>query len=145
MSFYQILTRKRIIEIYTSAAGLLFVSSISNFVGIFFKIWLRDSNTFGLRLLCAQTHFRSYFEIISKCVMIATMGGVWYNCLNQWFRNDRRVIIYQNFGEMLEDGIEVPGLTIGITLIIIPLVSVMFKKLKIGDQGFEFDPEEDKE
>ena len=46
---------------------------------------------------------------------------------------------------MLEDGIEVPGLTIGITLIIIPLVSVMFKKLKIGDQGFEFDPEEDKE
>ena len=77
--------------------------------------------------------------------MIATMGGVWYNCLNQWFRNDRRVIIYQNFGEMLEDGIEVPGLTIGITLIIIPLVSVMFKKLKIGDQGFEFDPEEDKE
>ena len=80
MSFYQILTRKDVLDIYTSSAGLLFVNNISIYVGLFFKMWLRDDSAWGLRLYAAKTYYRSHFEIVSKSVMMTAMGGVWYNC-----------------------------------------------------------------
>jgi hypothetical protein len=124
------------------------VNSISNYVGHFFKIWLRDEDGYGLRLLQAETYYRSHFEIVSKCVMIATIAGVWYNCINQWLRNVRRVFIYKDFTDMMLRGFDVPGIAIGITLIVIPFWTVIFRKVcrkQIGEQGFEIDLEVDKE
>lgn len=54
-------------DIYQSAAGLLFINSISNIVGIFFKIWIRDDFE-GLRLLCAETYYRPEMEFVAKVV-----------------------------------------------------------------------------
>jgi hypothetical protein len=58
MSFYSIISSTDIMSIYSSAAGLLFINSIGNISGLFFKIWVKDSSA-GLRLLGAETYFRS--------------------------------------------------------------------------------------
>jgi hypothetical protein len=83
-------------------------------------------------LLAAETYYRAQFEIVSKCVMLATIGGVWYNCINQWIRrpgDHRRVFIYNNFMEMMVQGIDVPGIAIGVTLIVIPFFFLFFRKI----------------
>ena len=124
LSFYQILILENIMDIYTSAAGLLFVNSFSNFAGLFFKKWIRDLSGFGLRLLCAETYYRSHFEILSKSVMVATIVTVWYNCLYNWLQyNDR--VIFRNIKEtyLYDDWrSDLSILAIGITLITLPLL-----------------------
>ena len=118
-------------DIYTSAAALLFVNSISNYVGLFFKMWVRDSGGFGLRLLQAETHYRSHFEIISKSVMLSIIGGVWYNCIHQWERYTFTVVIFHDYHEMWHDGMKIPGLAMIYTLIVLSFLSLFFDKMVI--------------
>jgi hypothetical protein len=99
MSFYLILTSKKLMDIYKNAVVLLFINQISMFVGLFFKVWIRASDHHGLEFLRARTHFRSHIEIIAKCVMLSTMGGVWYVCLKEWYRHDDIVNIYYDIQE----------------------------------------------
>ena len=70
ISYYQIISSQTIMDIYQNAAGLLFINSISNIVGLFFKIWMKDDAE-GLRLLCAETYYRPEMEVIAKIIAYA--------------------------------------------------------------------------
>ena len=142
MSFYLILSSKEIMQIYTNAAGLLFVNSISKFMGLFFKMWIRAENHEGLEFLKARSHYRAHLEIVAKCIMLATLGAVWYTCLKEWYRNDARVIIYYDIEDSLTRGNRLPVLFIGIALLFSVLAIINFN-VRIDDQGLEVDPDED--
>jgi hypothetical protein len=137
-------------DIYTSAAGFLFVNSFSNFASLFFKMWIKDNNKRGVRNLRADTYFRSHFEILSKSVMVATILSVWYNCLYKWFQEPDRVIFenveatYMN----VDRRSTIPAVAISITFSMLPLLYKLTKGkgfIKIDDQGFEIDTEAKKE
>ena len=66
MGFYQAISSKTVIGIYTGAVGLLFINSISDYIGKFFVMWVKNHEVVGLRLLNAETPHRPYIEVFSK-------------------------------------------------------------------------------
>ena len=66
MGFYQAISSKTVIGIYTGAVGLLFINSISDYIGTFFVMWVKNDEAGGVRLLNAETPHRPYIEVYSK-------------------------------------------------------------------------------
>ena len=66
MSFYQAISSSTVIGIYTGAVGLLFINSISDYIGRFFVMWIKLNEATGIRLLSAETPHRPYIEFYSK-------------------------------------------------------------------------------
>ena len=118
----------------------MFINSISQFVGLFFKHWVRDDFE-GLRLLCAETYYRPEMELISKIVSIALViyQGIW--CINSWNEHTRWVDIKYN-GDKWHEMVILPFAVTMISLIIGYIIVINYQ---LTIMGFEIDPDEDKE
>ena len=129
-------------DIYQNAAGLLFINSISNIVGHFFKIWIKDDPE-GLILLVAETYYRPEMEVIAKIIAYALISYQGWWCYDNWNEHSRWVDIKYGGNEWYQM-IKYPFIImIGALVVAFALVGNGFYHLSI--QGLEIDPDEDHE
>lgn len=92
ISFYQIIGSREIMDIFKNAAGILFIDQIGDFVGIFFRMWIKD-NVRGYRHLTAETYYRNEMEFQAKFVALCNISITVVITYLHWHKDPNQVII----------------------------------------------------
>jgi hypothetical protein len=86
LSFYLICEQTRMLDIFTNAAGILFINSIPSTVGTFMKMWIMDDKE-GFRILKIPTMYRPQVELYSKMICYVQMIMIMIDCRYEWGRS----------------------------------------------------------
>ena len=123
-------------DIFKNAAGILFIDQIGDFVGIFFRMWIKD-NVRGFRHLTAETYYRNEMEFQAKIVALTNISITVYYTYMHWAKDPNQVIIsYHWYLEMAKSGIS--GLFIAM---FVSFLIVYFGLFDFSGQGFNIDPD----
>ena len=123
-------------DIFKNAAGILFIDQIGDFVGIFYRMWIKD-NVRGFRHLTAETYYRNEMEFQAKFVALTNISITVYYTYMHWAKDPNQVIIsYHWYLEMAKSGIS--GLFIAM---FVSFLIVYFGLFDFSGQGFNIDPD----
>ena len=95
LSFYLICSQTKMLDIFTNAAGILFINSIPSTIGNFMKIWLMDDKE-GFRILKIQSQFRPQVELFSKMICYVQIIMILIDCRYEWGRDQDFLFFKKN-------------------------------------------------